>query len=144
MGLLDAIKGGSLDLLFFNSDDLKTSREVAKAQSDLIKERAAQGRIDPATANDLQKRAAESTIDSLLQDPKNSPAKTFTDTVKTNFDKGVTAIRQTVNDTLQFAGGTIFKLLPFWVWLLIAAAAFIYFYPQIAIALKVGKKVLKK
>lgn len=143
MGLWDAIRKGSLDSLFFDADAEETSKEVAAAQQALIAERVAQGRMDPAKAAELTQRSRESTIDALLQDPTNSPAKTFTSSVAANFDRGLTLVRNGISETVQFIGGSVFKVLPWWIWLAGIAAVAVFFWPQLLTGFRLFKGLFR-
>jgi hypothetical protein len=145
MGLFSAIKRGSVDYLFIDEEDIETQEQVNAAQLANLERQRLENKVDEKEFAELSGQVKSNTFDEALKDPANRPVTAFTESLTENYDKLLTGVRNTVGGVTKFAAGTLFKILPWWLWVIILVAALIsgavYFKPQIAIAGRVLKGI---
>jgi len=129
MGLLQAIKQGNIDLLFVSDDAIRTQAQVNKAQSQIVNRQLLEGKTTSAEAQKMQAEIASNTFNILFSDPKNSPTQAFTDEVGKRWEAGLKTTRDFIGGSVKTVLGSVFKVLPWWLWLLIIAGALVYFVP---------------
>jgi hypothetical protein len=135
MGLWSALKAAgtgnfsdATNYLFLDEDVITTKIAVDNAQELMVKERAATGAISEEQAsgylNDIQRNAYPYLFDEL-----GGPSQAFVDELGTQVKNLPRNFSDTVNKTLGEATSLTVRAIPWYLWLIIIIAAFVYFSP---------------
>ena len=144
MGLWSALKNLDTDYLFLDDDLVAAQKANASAQVDLIRQRADAGTLQANEASKLEQMANSSVdYDAMFAEPGNSPTAVFTDEVGKNFTNMVNATTGAVRGTIGFSLSTVFKLLPWWLWAIVAVVALFWLTANSKIGLKLFTKITK-
>ena len=143
MGLWAAIKNRNTDLLFVSQEDIDTQTQVNTAQQANLRRQQEEKIISQEEFAASLKGSQENTFEKAFAEPGNSPSDAFSDSVKENFDKLTTGVRNTIGGVIKFAGGTLFKILPWWLWAILAVGVVIYFRVQLMPFLAIAKRLKK-